>query len=186
MSIRRSISKGWALPSGPGFRLRRNHAYGAFPPFGFNPITRGRQRPFREPSPIGTQAIWGFGHSRHYGIMSWHRHPRRDTCRQTGAGRSRIVRVGGTTHCIITQAVSATPFRSAPRREAARSRKAFASRESASCPASEGKGLCSTGMVRRRPHWRGGRVRHRVPEDFHASRPHRVLEWMGLTEDRQC
>ena len=30
-----------ALPFGPGFRLRRNHAYGAFPPFGFNPITQG-------------------------------------------------------------------------------------------------------------------------------------------------
>lgn len=33
--------KVWALPFGPGFRLRRNHAYGAFPPFGFNPITQG-------------------------------------------------------------------------------------------------------------------------------------------------
>ena len=31
----------WALPFGPGFRLHRNHAYGAFPPFGFNPITHG-------------------------------------------------------------------------------------------------------------------------------------------------
>ena len=29
------------MPSGPGFRLRRNHAKGAFPPFGFNPITQG-------------------------------------------------------------------------------------------------------------------------------------------------
>lgn len=25
-----------ALPSGPRFRLRRNHAQGVFPPFGFN------------------------------------------------------------------------------------------------------------------------------------------------------
>jgi len=41
------------LPFGPGFRLRRNHAYGAFPPFGFNPITQGRRRPFRgKPHPV--------------------------------------------------------------------------------------------------------------------------------------
>lgn len=35
------MGKVCALPFGPGFRLRRNHAYGAFPPFGFNPITHG-------------------------------------------------------------------------------------------------------------------------------------------------
>lgn len=43
------------MPSGPGFRLRRNHAKGAFPPFGFNPITQGRRRTFREKLPSG----WG-------------------------------------------------------------------------------------------------------------------------------
>jgi len=28
--------EGWVSPFGPLIRLRRNHAYGAFPPFGFN------------------------------------------------------------------------------------------------------------------------------------------------------
>lgn len=32
-----NVTRNVALPFGPGFRLRRNHAYGAFPPFGFNP-----------------------------------------------------------------------------------------------------------------------------------------------------
>lgn len=173
------------MPFGPGFRLRRNHVYGAFPPFGFNPITQGRQQPFREPSPIGTRAIWGLGHSRHYGIMRWHRHPRRDTCRQKGAGRSRIVRVGGATHCIITQAVPATPFRSAPRREAARSRKAFASRETTHV-------LPARARVFVRPAWCaivGTGAEAGCATAFPTISmlaPICVLEWMGLTEDRQC
>lgn len=54
-----------ALPFGPGFRLRRNHANGAFPPFGFNPITlKVAAAISRQASPV-EQGNLGADHGRH-------------------------------------------------------------------------------------------------------------------------
>ena len=54
-----------ALPYGPGFRLPRNHAEGAFPLFGFNSITQGQRPPSRGKPYRLSKAVSGFGLGRH-------------------------------------------------------------------------------------------------------------------------
>ena len=89
------MCRGWALPFGPRFRLRRNHAEGAFPPFGFNPITQGGGGGHFAASPTrSSKAVWDFDLSRHGRTTTKLGFPRSTwTGRRIGAGKARTIRL---------------------------------------------------------------------------------------------